>query len=150
MKGAEVMSSEGLSKQQRSILGCICIVFEKYKGRTIIPKTIVRRLYMVSAKGREKPTRSESASFSRALKQLWNRDLVKFYRGADQGRLTRRTTGVNLTEKGSVIAKEFATDKKRRNLEKMLKDRWTRRMMSMTDVAKAMQGLTEMVNAGLK
>jgi len=141
------MSNEKLSKQQKNILGCIYTIQQDSK-LDINSKFLIRKLYTVTTKGKEDPTRSESASFSRALAKLWERDLVKLYNAQRKKRVVSRM-GVSLTETGLVIGKQFATEKKKKNLEKLLKSRFMRRLemgAGFGDLTRMIKELTETVN----
>lgn len=136
-----------LSKQQKNILGCIYTIQQDSK-LDINSKFLIRKLYTVTTKGKEDPTRSESASFSRALAKLWERDLIKLYNMQRKKRVVNRM-GISLAETGLTIGKQFATEKKKKNLKRLLKNRFMRRLEMGTglgEFARMVKELTETVN----
>lgn len=84
---------------------------------------IIREFYLLSKKGRREPTRSESASFSKSIKKLWEQKLIIRYNliWPDGYRRSIQSTHIALTEKGMKMAKTFRTEKMKVNLDNLLK-----------------------------
>lgn len=152
------MNQTKLSRQQKAILGCMFTIQKNAVCRRVglswmqpdeqvvcMVKWLVRRLYTVTRNGSENPTRSESASFSRALTGLCKRELIILYGLHQKDRPWLKSKGVGLSREGVALGRQLVTEKKKRNLEKLLKNMSMRRFKagtSLKDFEESMKLLT--------
>lgn len=130
------MDQNQLSQQQKIALGWIYAIAEsrncRKKGYSWMhPKDkclceklqIIREFYLLSKKRRREPTRSESASFSRSIRKLWEQKLIVMYNliWPDGYEKSTPSTHIALTEKGMEIARTFRTEEMKVNLDNLLK-----------------------------
>lgn len=114
------MNETKLSKQQRKILGWIHVLEEAGftgmgRGRHFWSGNVgLRELrrYCFSNSKEKPPTRSQSASFSRAVRSLEKRGLIRLENSIRYESI-QRTEG-RLTEEGSKLAKSLVTEEMRR------------------------------------